>query len=167
MATTAHVTEVLNEAMDAVMTVTNTQITRDNPSLVSYSVMQSGIGVLVGITGDVLGRIVLDGKLDTFSSVAQSMYGMTLQGDLLESFVGEFGNMIVGTTATNLSNHGVLVEITPPTVIAGPTKLSGFQRGISVAVHLHGMGTVRLVLIIEKLNHVERGAINGTSDDYG
>ena len=56
------------------------------------------------------------------------MYGVKLEDSMLESFVGEIGNMVAGNMATRLSENGVRVEISPPTVIVGSTKLTGFTK---------------------------------------
>ncbi|MFC4767214.1 chemotaxis protein CheC [Effusibacillus consociatus] len=81
------------------------------------------------------------------------MFGMTLEGDMLDSFVGELGNMIGGNMSTNLSQSGVSINITPPTVIVGQTKLSGFNQALRVLASLKNVEDLNLILAIEESNH--------------
>ena len=61
-----------------------------------------------------------------------AMYAMELEGDMLESFVGEFGNSVAGHTAAKLYNEGVAIDSTPPTTMMGQVKLGGFSKAIHV-----------------------------------
>ncbi len=124
------ITTVLNAAISSIGELMD--ITVGNPSLVSAPVVQSDFGVLVGITGDLKGRLILFGERRIFHQAGLSMYGMELPDDMLESFVGEFGNSAAGRTATILSEQGVDVDITPPTTMQGSVKLGGFKSAIRV-----------------------------------
>lgn len=122
-----------------------------SPSLVTTHIQLSEIGVLVGMLGQVPGRLIVDGSAKTFINLAQLMFGMALEGDLLESFVGEFGNMVAGNTATNLSKISISVDISPPTVIIGQSKISGFQFGFIIPIRIAGAGDLRIVLLLETI----------------
>ncbi|WAH36415.1 hypothetical protein [Alicyclobacillus dauci] len=55
---------------------------------IEASILQPEMGVLVGVTGDVRGRLVLEAPVSVFSFISMSMFGMQLEGEMLESFVG-------------------------------------------------------------------------------
>ena len=76
------------------------------------------------------------------------MYGVELGEDMLESFVGEFGNSVAGHTATKLYNHSIKIDITPPTTMQGKVRLGGFSTAISVPFTLNG-ASGQLVLAME------------------
>lgn len=124
------ITTVLNAAISSVGELMC--ITIGNPSLVSAPVVQTDFGVLVGITGDLKGRLLLFGERGVFNQAGLSMYGMELPDDMLESFVGEFGNSAAGRTATILSEQGIDIDITPPTTMQGSVKLGGFKTAVQV-----------------------------------
>jgi chemotaxis protein CheX len=113
------------------------------------SVIQSEMGVLVGITGDIYGRILIDGESDIFSRLGESMFGMPLEGEMLHSFVGEFANMIAGNTSTLIDQKGFKIDITPPTVMVGQLQLYGFEQGISVVLDITNVGQINLILLLQ------------------
>uniref|UniRef100_UPI000A6ED150 chemotaxis protein CheC n=1 Tax=Alicyclobacillus sendaiensis TaxID=192387 RepID=UPI000A6ED150 len=76
--------------------------------------------------------------------------GMELADAMLESFVGEIGNMVAGNMSTRLAENGIHVEISPPTVIVGPTKLTGFVTAAKVPLHLEDIGVIHVILILDE-----------------
>lgn len=87
--------------------------------------LQLQFGVLIGITGDVKGKLILSGQTDVFSIIGETMFGTTIENDMLTSFSGELGNMIAGGLATNIVNKGLTTDITYPTILKGDTAISG------------------------------------------
>jgi len=75
------------------------------------------LGVLIGLTHDLHGRLIIEGRVPVFQILSEAMYGMKLTGAMLESFVGELGNMIAGNMSTRLAEQGAHVEISPPTLL--------------------------------------------------
>ena len=149
--TTATVTDMLNSTLEAMTTVIPVQVQRNAPSLVEHSFVQPAAGVVIGITGELPGRLILNAHQATFANIAQILYGMALEGDILESFIGEVGNMVAGNAVTELATKGVKVSISPPTVLVGETKITGFTRGILVPLELNDVGPIQVVLIIDEV----------------
>ncbi|MCM3674024.1 chemotaxis protein CheC [Peribacillus simplex] len=54
---------------------------------------------------------------------------------MLKSFAAELGNMLAGNIATSLAGENALIDITPPTVIVGNTKMYGFHEAINLPFH--------------------------------
>ena len=52
--------------------------------------------------------------------------------------------------ATRLSENGVRVEISPPTVIVGSTKLTGFTRAARIPLNLTNIGEIHVILILDE-----------------
>ncbi|HCL57880.1 MAG TPA: chemotaxis protein CheX [Spirochaetia bacterium] len=79
------------------------------------------VGVLVGITGQAVGRmlIILDKTLA--EKLVEIMNGEVykLEEDMAQATIGEVGNMIMGRAITKLYELGFHFEITPPSVIVG------------------------------------------------
>ncbi|WP_246943925.1 chemotaxis protein CheX [Bacillus pinisoli] len=149
MSQNANITKILNGTIQSVKNVLPMSVTVSSPSLFKEKVIKSKMSVLIGMTGDVKGRIVIDANPTTFSSIGQSMYGMELEGEMLESFTGELGNMIAGNLATNASQNELLMDITPPTILVGEAKLSGFSQAILVPVSVSPSESLDIILMLE------------------
>ncbi|WP_052036634.1 chemotaxis protein CheX [Tumebacillus flagellatus] len=144
------ITAILNSAIEGSASVFPFPLTTQKPSLVKTSFPMNATAVLIGVTGDLRGRFLLVAEDSVFASVAESMYGMTLSGEMLNSFVGEIGNIVAGTMATKLSLRKFRVDITPPTVLSGSTTISGFKSAIQVPVDAGERGQLTLLLIFEE-----------------
>ena len=117
--------------------------------MIQSPIVQSEYGVLVGILGELRGRLFVIGGTDLFAQAGLAMYGMELSGDMLESFVGEFGNSVAGHTATRLSEVGIQIDITPPTTLQGQVKLGGFSKAIQIPFTMQE-ATGTLILAVEE-----------------
>ncbi|WP_246570082.1 chemotaxis protein CheX [Lentibacillus saliphilus] len=106
-------------------------------------------GVLIGITGDIGGKLVLTGHPDTFKIIGETMFGMPLGDDMLASFSGELGNMIAGGLSTFISENHTHVNITAPTLLQGQTTLSGYKLAIKVTTVFDQAGDLSLFLMLD------------------
>lgn len=143
------VRDLLNSTIESVKQIIPIPTEIKPQNVFEQTVVQSEIGVLIGITGDVSGRILIEGKSQTFSKLGESMFGMPMEGEMLHSFVGEVANMIAGHTATFVSQKGREIDITPPTVMVGQLQLSGFKQGISVPVDITNVGEIHIILLLQ------------------
>ncbi|WP_338451849.1 chemotaxis protein CheX [Niallia oryzisoli] len=142
--------EILQGTIDAVKEVVPFEISMEKPSLFTQPYTQHCIGVLIGMTGDIRGRLIIDGNEETLSKIGEGMFGMTVQGEMLESFAGELGNMIAGKLSTFISQQGFEMDITPPTVLVGQTKIYGFERAFRLPITVNGAGNMIILLMIEQ-----------------
>lgn len=149
MAIGAHMTSVLNGIISAIKSVLPLTIEINQPKLISQHLEQEAISVLIGMTGDLPGRLIIDGSEACMSKIGEVMFGMPLEGEMLESFSAELGNMIAGNLATTLAQSNTIIDITPPTVLFGRSRMSGFERALSLPIQLENVGTLRAIFIIE------------------
>ncbi|OEH92980.1 chemotaxis protein CheX [Bacillus solimangrovi] len=152
MSLSEKITHVLNGTIDSVNTIIPAKLDISKPSMTTQPLQQSSIGVLIGMTGDVRGRIVIVSDEPTLSNVGELMFGMPLEGEMLQSFTGELGNMLAGNIATNISSKGMTTDITPPTVMVGETKMYGFDRAFRVPVKVEDKGELHIILMLEPDN---------------
>lgn len=150
MSSSKHIQTVLNGTIHGIKSVIPTEINVGSPSLVKEPYEQHSMGVLIGIVGQLKGRIIIDGQPDAFSAIGHSMFGMPLEGEMLESFTGELGNMIAGNLCTYTGQQDLELDITPPTVMVGHTKLYGFQNAFKLVAELTGMGKLTILLALEE-----------------
>ncbi|MFD1360416.1 chemotaxis protein CheX [Lentibacillus salinarum] len=142
------VTELLNGTFSSLETVVSIEHTRMKPQLLERN-FHIEYGVLIGITGDIKGKLILSGNPAVFSKIGETMYGMPLEGDMLLSFSGELGNMIAGGLATNIVENGININITAPTLMQGNTTLSGFKQGLRVTTSFDHTGEIDIILLLD------------------
>jgi len=106
-------------------------------------------GVLIGITGDIKGNLILSSNPGVFSSISEVMFGMSLDGDMLASFSGELGNMIAGCLSTIIVENGIKTDITSPTIMEGNTTLSGYEKAIQLTIVMDGTGEMDIFLLLD------------------
>lgn len=142
--------EVLNTTFEAAKVVFPVPFVREKLEVINQYIHSEELGVLIGLTHDLQGRLIIEGRAPVFQALGVAMYGMELADAMLESFVGEIGNMVAGNMSTRLVENGIHVEISPPTVIVGPTKLTGFVTAAKVPLHLENIGVIHVILILDE-----------------
>ncbi|MEF7563029.1 chemotaxis protein CheX [Bacillus infantis] len=149
MSLTKNVGDIISGTIESIKSVFPFESSVEEPAQFSQPFTQHSIGVLIGMTGDLRGRVIIDGEEQSFSKIGEAMFGMLLEGEMLESFAGELGNMIAGNLSINLSGQGLQIDITPPTVLVGETKVYGFEKAYSLPVKISGAGELMVVLMLE------------------
>lgn len=142
------VTILLNGTIDSLKKIIPIDHTIDKPKLSNDS-LKLEFGVLIGITGDVKGKLVLSGAPSIFGSIGEAMFGMPLQDEMLVSFSGELGNMLAGALSTSIVEKGVTTDITAPTIMNGSTTLSGYERSLVITVKFGSLGDLNLYLLLD------------------
>ncbi|WP_458415448.1 chemotaxis protein CheX [Schinkia sp. CFF1] len=143
------ITHVLNGTIESVRGIIPTTLSIGKPSLMTEPLEQTEIGVLIGMVGHVRGRLVIESKANIFGKIGEIMFGMPLEGEMLQSFTGELGNMLAGNLCTIVAQQGVDIDITPPTVMVGASKLYGFERAFRVPVEINELGELQIILMVE------------------
>lgn len=150
MSLSKHIQTILNGSVHSLKSILPLEIQIEPPSMTSQPYVQQQIGVLIGIVGDIKGRIIIDATPEIFGSIGSEMFGMPLEGEMLESFTGELGNMIAGNLCTYAGQNGLDLDITPPTVMVGHTKLYGFQNAFRLPALITGIGEITILLTIDE-----------------
>lgn len=73
------------------------------------------IAVALHLMGDVSCQFLMQAERDFFAAVGQSMFGLSADSPYLESFIGEFGNMVGGSIAMNMQDQ-MNIDLSPPSV---------------------------------------------------
>lgn len=150
MSNSKHFQTILNGTIHAIKSILPMDIHVQPPSIISEPFEQQQMGVLIGLIGDIKGRVIIDSSPQTFSAIGNTMFGMPLEGEMLESFTGEFGNMIAGNLCTAVGQENLEIDITPPTVMVGNTKLYGFEKAFALSVNILDIGSLTVLLTIEE-----------------
>ena len=149
LSTSKHIQAILNGTIHSLKTILPMNIDVKSPSLADEPYEQKEMGVLIGLVGDLKGRVIIDGSPEIFSAIGSAMFGMPLEGPMLESFTGELGNMIAGNLCTYVGQDNVELDITPPTIMVGNTKLYGFQQAFKIPATIESVGDIFILFTID------------------
>ena len=131
--------------------VLGSEVVRGELYLKSTSMPVLGVAALVGLAGDVEGRVLFDMNKQTALGIASVMNGEELKtmDDLAKATIQELANMITGQAVTKLTDLGFKFDLTPPALFTGenmevssssvealivPMKLSVGKIEINVAI---------------------------------
>lgn len=97
------------------------EIKRGELYLKSTSMPVMGVAALVGLAGDVEGRVIFDMSLDSAMKIASQMNGEQLQtfDDLSKATITELANLITAQAVTKLHDLGFRFDLTPPALFTG------------------------------------------------
>ncbi|MDN4493809.1 chemotaxis protein CheX [Ureibacillus aquaedulcis] len=145
-----HIQAILNGSIHSLKSILPMELDIQSPSLLTEPFIQQEMGVLIGLIGDIKGRIIIDSTALSFSAIGAKMFGMPLEGEMLESFTGELGNMFAGNLCTHIGQQSLNVDITTPTVMVGNTKLLGFEKVLKLPTIIEEVGTLTILFTIDE-----------------
>ncbi|MDR1429167.1 MAG: chemotaxis protein CheX [Spirochaetaceae bacterium] len=117
--------EYINPFVDAAFSVLKEylgpDVHRGELYLKPTTVPVMGVAALVGLAGDVEGRILFDMSRKTAIDVAGAMNGETFTelDELAKATIQELANMITAQAVTKLHNLGFKFDLTPPALFTG------------------------------------------------
>ncbi|MDR1218769.1 MAG: chemotaxis protein CheX [Treponema sp.] len=96
-------------------------VKRGDLYLKSSNMSIMGVAALVGLAGDVEGRVLFDMSKKTALFVASSMNGEEFIGidDMVKATITELANMITAQAVTKLHDLGFKFDLTPPALFTG------------------------------------------------
>lgn len=94
-------------------------------SVICEPISSLGVAALIGLTGQLRGRVIYDMTLDTALQIVSKMNFEEFKefNDLARSTINELANMITGTAVSKLSNLGYKFDLTPPSLFTGQKVL--------------------------------------------
>ncbi|OHD10906.1 MAG: chemotaxis protein CheX [Spirochaetes bacterium GWD1_27_9] len=97
------------------------EVKREQISLKSKAVPILDVAVIVGLVGQVEGRVLFDMKMETALKIVSKMNEeeLTQFDELAKATITELGNMITGRAVTKLSEMGYRFDVTPPAIFSG------------------------------------------------
>jgi chemotaxis protein CheX len=97
------------------------EVKRGNLYLKSTAMPVMGVAALVGLAGDVEGRVLFDMTEDTALKIASKMNNEDLPAfdDLAKATISELANLITAQAVTKLHELGFKFDLTPPALFAG------------------------------------------------
>ncbi|MGP4081673.1 chemotaxis protein CheX [Pseudalkalibacillus sp. R45] len=119
LATTQHITNLLNGAIEVIKTVVPMEYEMGKPqSEIKFEHKDpQQAGVIIGLEKEINGSLLFLASKTFFGECGNQMYGMPFEGEMLDSFIGELGNILAGNIATQLASADITVDITTPRMV--------------------------------------------------
>jgi chemotaxis protein CheX len=116
-----YINPFVEAAYSVLSEVLGTEVSRGELYLKSTSMPVLGVAAIVGLAGDVAGRVLFDMTKETALSVASAMNGEEIEelDDLCRATINELANMIAAQAVTKLHDLGFEFDITPPAIFTG------------------------------------------------
>ena len=116
-----YINPFVESAFNILKEVLNTELKRGELYLKSSSQPILGVATIVGLAGDVEGRVLFDMTEETALSIASAMNMEEMKelDELAKATINELANMITAQAVTKLHDLGFKFDLTPPAIITG------------------------------------------------
>ena len=116
-----YINPFVESAFSVLKEVLNSDVKRGEIYLKPTSMAIMGVAALVGLAGDVEGRVLFDMSKDTALFVSGAMNGekFTVLDEMAKATIQELANMITAQAVTKLHDLGFKFDLTPPALFTG------------------------------------------------
>jgi chemotaxis protein CheX len=116
-----YINPFVESAFNVLKEVLQADVHRGELYLKSTSMPVMGVAAIVGLAGDVEGRVLFDMEKVTALKIASTMNGeeLTSMDDLVKATITELANMITAQSVTKLHDLGFRFDLTPPAIFTG------------------------------------------------
>lgn len=116
-----YINPFVESAFNVLKEVLQGEVKRGELYLKSTSIPVMGVAAIVGLAGDVEGRVLFDMDKPTALKVASVMNGEELKtmDELVKATITELANMITAQAVTKLHELGFKFDLTPPAIFTG------------------------------------------------
>ena len=90
---------------------------------------RKGMAALIGIQGDIEGRVILDIDVPTAAAIASALTGAPVAetDSAVQETIFELANLVIGNAVTTLNDQGFRFKIAPPLAHTAETGLAGSE----------------------------------------
>jgi chemotaxis protein CheX len=116
-----YINPFVEAAFNVLKEVLNTDVKRGDLFLKSTNMAIQGVAALVGLAGDVEGRVLFDMTKESALFVVSAMNGEEFKtmDDMAKATIQELANMITAQAVTKLHDLGFKFDLTPPALFTG------------------------------------------------
>jgi chemotaxis protein CheX len=116
-----YINPFVEAAYNVLTEVLGTEVKRGNLFLKSATKPVMGVAAIVGLAGEVEGRVLFDMSKVTAVKIASvmNMEELTEIDDLVKATISELANMITAQAVTKLHDLGFKFDLTPPALLTG------------------------------------------------
>jgi chemotaxis protein CheX len=90
---------------------------------------RKGMAALIGIQGDIEGRVILDTDVPTATAIASALIGAPVEESdpAVKEAIFELANLVIGNAVTSLNDQGFRFKINPPEPHTAEQGLAGTE----------------------------------------
>jgi chemotaxis protein CheX len=116
-----YINPFVEAAFNVLKDVLSADVKRGDLYLKSSTMKIMGVAALVGLAGDVEGRVLFDMNKETALFVVSAMNGeeFTAMDEMAKATIQELANMITAQAVTKLHDLGFKFDLTPPALFTG------------------------------------------------
>ncbi len=116
-----YINPFVEAAFNVLKEVLSDDVRRGDLYLKETSIPVLGVAALVGLAGDVEGRVLFDMSRQTALDIASAMNGEKLASfdELAQATISDLANMITAQAVTKLHDLGFKFDLTPPALFTG------------------------------------------------
>ncbi len=116
-----YINPFVEASFDILNEILQTNVKRGQLYLKKLGESMKGVAVVVGVIGNLKGRIVFDLSEETAMKIASKLNGEKFEtfDEMARSTISEIANMITGRSVTKLEKDKLNFSFTPPTLITG------------------------------------------------
>lgn len=144
----------IHNAMNQILTgYLGVEVTTLDATKVKGYITSTGVSVILGLKGDWQGQLICSFSKHTAYQIIGTMMGGMQISEIDEmgwSAVEEFGNWIAGSAATELSNEGYFIDVTPPVINEGNSHFHSQKELLSLP-HNTPIGSFEVHINLEKV----------------
>lgn len=110
------------------------------PSVTNCEFSDDTIVIMIGVTGEMKGQVMLSFEESIACDIAGRMMMMPVDhlDEISTSAICELGNMIMGNASTVFSVQGIGIDITPPTMCQGNVSFQGPVANLRIPIYYDG-----------------------------
>jgi len=144
----------IEASIDVISKVTESQVQVGKVYEKTIPYASDTVVVLIGLTGMARGNATLSLSANAACHIASVMMGgmpVPELDEIAKSAIGELCNMILGTSAMLLSRNGVIIDLTPPTVLTGENIQLSIHNSVitCIPIELENIGLLELDISFE------------------
>ncbi len=111
----------VESAVSVLRDMCSIKVEKGQLSVKKTAISTLGVAPIIGVTGDISGRVIYDMSFETALKLSSMMNGEDIFefNELCQSTIAELSNIVTGNTISLLSAAGYRVDITPPTLCMG------------------------------------------------
>jgi chemotaxis protein CheX len=149
-----YINPFVEAAFNVLREVLNTEVKRGDLYLKSTTMSIMGVAALVGLAGDVEGRVLFDMTKETALKIAGAMNNEEFKtlDELAKATINELANMITAQAVTKLHDLGFKFDLTPPALFTGENmEISNTQvEALIVPMDLGPQGKIEINVAVRE-----------------
>ena len=127
---------------------------------------RKGMAALIGIQGDIEGRVILDIDVPTAAAIASALTGSPVAetDSAVQETIFELANLVIGNAVTTLNDQGFRFKIAPPQAHIAETGLEGSEDTEALVMAFEtpsGAVYMNIAMRYNRRRREERAAVAG------